>query len=595
MIFIICLLMTSAVFSQTKNSKNFCGFDIDNTLKKKDPAYVKQMQIFEQHLQQKIKNNQLSKKAEELLIIPIVFHIFHTGEPIGTGANVSDADVMSLLNRVNDFYRGRKDGTILDTNIEFRLVKRDPNCQSTTGIVRHDFSGNAAYVQFGYGAGQNGATVAEIAEVLWPGTDYFNYSIFSKVNGGSGPQGAGNPINDRKGTTYTTISNSFGDAEKTPEHEIGHSLHLYHPFQGDGAAAGGGTSTHCPSDLIVGDNSDGCADTEICVNDNNNLVDQSINHCTGQPWLNDYTNQNIMNYFGGQLLLTPNQKARARGVVDLSNLTRGNALKSSVTFSPPTAAIFTPNPAARVSGQRGVLSVELNGFKTTSIAAFLEEYLDLSQNCNSYYVVDGSTSHTLKVELPLPPNTNSGHQLGVYIDWNNDGDFEDDNEFQFYKDEINSADGSNNPVVEVPIIYPVNVINSSNVRMRIISDIQRNYNPNGHIDDTNKAAPGHYQPYEGQTEDYMVKIDQTLSLKDFGFENITVFSDNTNKQIRIEGHFETPTNVLVYNIQGRILVSERLNISSSKNNIKTNTLSAGIYIVKIESGQKIKTKKIIIN
>lgn len=582
-------------FSFGQNNQNFCGFDAEVAEKMKNPAYAEKMQFFELKIQEKIKENKLLKKEEELLIIPIVFHIFHKGEALGTGSNVPDSDIMTMLNRVNDFFRGRKAGTILDTKIEFQLAKRDPNCQATTGIVRHDFSGNADYVQFGYGSGQRGAKLQDILDVVWPGTDYLNYAIFSAVNGRAGPQGAGSALTDRKSITYTTIYNSFYPVHTDPEHELGHTLGLWHPHQGDGSRAGGGASTGCPADVTISVDSDGCDDTEVCVNDNDNKVDPSINHCTGQPWLNNYTSENMMSYFTENKLLTPDQKARIRAAVQIANVTRGNSLKDPETFVPLTPAIFTPEPAWRVSGQRGILSVELNGFKTTSIAAFLEEYLDLTQNCNTYYEVDGSTSHIIKVELPLPPNATAGHQLGVYIDWNNDGDFEDDNEFQFYKDEIHSPDGTSNPVVEVPIIYPTNIVNGSNVRMRLISDNERSQNFHGHINDTTKSAPGHFQPREGQTEDYMIKISSTLYTQDFGFENIKIFSDNTNKQIKIEGNLDSSTNIYLYDIQGRVLVFEKLNANASLNYIDTTSLSSGIYIVKIDDGQKTKSKKIIIN
>src|SRR5688572_3628430 len=80
--------------------------------------------------------------------IPVVIHIIHNGEPIGTGANIPDAQIQSQLRVLNEDFR-RQNADAVNTpaafaavagslDIEFVLAKQDPDGLPTTGIVRVD-------------------------------------------------------------------------------------------------------------------------------------------------------------------------------------------------------------------------------------------------------------------------------------------------------------------------------------------------------------------------------------------------------------------------------------------------------------------------
>ncbi len=99
-----------------------------------------------QHVNQQLKNSQRAERTQTTLTIPVVVHIIHNGEPIGTGLNISDAQVFSqmvVLN--NDFNRLNADQVNTPTlfqpvagsfDIQFVLAKQDPNGIATNGIVR---------------------------------------------------------------------------------------------------------------------------------------------------------------------------------------------------------------------------------------------------------------------------------------------------------------------------------------------------------------------------------------------------------------------------------------------------------------------------
>ncbi|MCX8490093.1 MAG: choice-of-anchor J domain-containing protein, partial [Cyclobacteriaceae bacterium] len=92
------------------------------------------------------KNSNRAEQTQTTLTIPVVIHIIHNGEPIGTGLNISDAQIasqMTVLN--NDFNRLNADQINTPSlfqpvagsfDVQFVLAKQDPNGIATNGIVR---------------------------------------------------------------------------------------------------------------------------------------------------------------------------------------------------------------------------------------------------------------------------------------------------------------------------------------------------------------------------------------------------------------------------------------------------------------------------
>ena len=80
----------------------------------------------------------------EVQTLPIVFHVMHTGEAVGEGANITDENILATLDLVNDQFRkvpgSTGDGIGVDTKIDFCLARRAPNGEPTNGVTRHDLS-----------------------------------------------------------------------------------------------------------------------------------------------------------------------------------------------------------------------------------------------------------------------------------------------------------------------------------------------------------------------------------------------------------------------------------------------------------------------
>ena len=83
----------------------------------------------------------------QVITIPVVFHIFNGGEARGTGTNISDVQIQSQIDALNEDF-GRYNLDILSTPAAFRGVSADPLIQfclaqqkpdgtSTNGIMRY--------------------------------------------------------------------------------------------------------------------------------------------------------------------------------------------------------------------------------------------------------------------------------------------------------------------------------------------------------------------------------------------------------------------------------------------------------------------------
>jgi hypothetical protein len=85
------------------------------------------------------------------IIIPIVFHVLHLGETVGTGSNLSLARINSQMDVLNQCYSQTNDQNPIpnifrsiaaNPNLRFVLACRDPNGNVTTGILRKQTQSN---------------------------------------------------------------------------------------------------------------------------------------------------------------------------------------------------------------------------------------------------------------------------------------------------------------------------------------------------------------------------------------------------------------------------------------------------------------------
>ena len=591
--FITLLLVTSLTIGGQS-----CGFDGIRKKQLQDPNFALKIQDAETKLQQKIASKSaFEKTSTTLLYIPIVVHVIHLGESVGTGSNISDAQIQSSIDNLNDFYRGLTAGSPVDFEIEFTLAKRDPSCNATSGINRINGSGLTGYADFGVNfENSNGADDAAVKALSkWPETDYFNIWIVTEIdgnNGGSGIQGYANfynGFNDEGAVMMASVFgydpgntngwglNSNGD-NSTVIHEVGHYFHLYHTFIGDDPD-NDGSGDDCPLDNTVGTDSDGCADTVPHKRETSTCP--SINSCTTAAWVDDNTINNIMSYYRCTDKLTPDQKTRVRAAMEgTSIVSSAGVLDPDPTYVAPTTACTTNTVT---TNNAGIRAVSLNGKTFESFTSqFDGGNIDKSGSCTNYFEITSSNAYNLNVTVI---NANF-HQLGVWIDWNDDGDFNDESEQQYLEQDIPA-----NTTVSIPITYPTNIPSDDYVRIRVINDLDDRYG-NGIIN-----SPCYQSLIHGQSEDYAIYVKQNgaLTVNSNHLEDILIYSNPVEDKILIKGTVFNETKAELFDIHGRLLVDKKLNPTLTENFIPTPKFSTGIYIVKLKNGIQTKTQKLVLN
>ena len=177
-----------------KSGKNeVCISDrLNKELAQKDSTFHKK--LYQQTSQPNNNNNTPDNahffSAEQVFTIPVVVHIVHLGERVGVGSNISDAQINSAINDLNDKYGSSNTG--VNTNIKFCLAKTTPSGGATNGIVRIDGSGVTNYSLNGIITDENVATPNDSAVKaisLWPNNQYYNIWVVSEINGNNGGGG----------------------------------------------------------------------------------------------------------------------------------------------------------------------------------------------------------------------------------------------------------------------------------------------------------------------------------------------------------------------------------------------------------------------
>ncbi|MBF9140242.1 M43 family zinc metalloprotease [Hymenobacter properus] len=239
--------------------------------------------------------------------IPVVVHIIHTG-----GAdNISDRQINSAIALLNEDYQKLNADTsqiiplfrpiAASVGFQFRLAKKDPNGNCTTGITRH-------YMPSLYNDAQNGAVQAV---GVWDQSKYLNIWVVNTIGVASaGGYVVGyvsppnNPNNPRDG--YVIRQDYFGNqGTSSPNnallrgatHEIGHYFGLSHPW--------GQTNNPGTGDCSGTDNVADTPPTDGTFNCN-------LNYAPCGPIANV---QNFMDYASCAVMFTQGQRALMRAVL----------------------------------------------------------------------------------------------------------------------------------------------------------------------------------------------------------------------------------------------------------------------------------------
>ncbi|WP_051891273.1 M43 family zinc metalloprotease [Chryseobacterium sp. JM1] len=320
-------------------------------LQQKDPKRMTEQQ-FEDWIGPLIANAQANKSQNGgIITIPVVVHVIHSGQALGTAPNITDSQVQSQITVMNNDYRklagtpGANTSPVgADTMIQFALAKVDPKGNPTNGVDRVNLC------QLSWSTAAIDSYVKPVT--IWDPTKYMNmwsvnFSDADLLGYAQFPSNSTLPgLNTNGGYAYTdgVVANyaTFGsstyndgtfllaapyDKGRTMTHEVGHFLGLRHIW-GD---------ANCGTDYV--------ADTPTHRTSNGGCPAHPKSNTCGTPdemFENymDYTYDTCMNIF------TINQKDRMVAV--MNNSPRRMELKTS------TADIAIPLFAndAELKGER---------------------------------------------------------------------------------------------------------------------------------------------------------------------------------------------------------------------------------------------------
>src|SRR3989338_5169194 len=308
---------------------------------------------FENWLEKLVEDNEQMHQSALIIDgvyqIPVIFHVIHDNQPVGTGDNLSQAIIQSQLDVLNeDFrkmagslgYNTHPDGA--DTKIEFCMARRRPDGsafpggeyginrinRSTPGWTAPPYS--TAYVDANIKPWCTGTQFGG-----WSPAVYMNIWI-CQLSGGVlgyaqfpttvlGGMGCGAQSVTTDGVVFTTTSIGKSSVSgfpgpynegRTATHEIGHWLGLRHIW-GDG---GCGVDDYCADTPLSDAANFGCPVTNSCVDPNGNPPYQVENYM-------DYTDDLCMNMF------TYDQMTRMRTVLENSTI-RASLITSDACIAP---------------------------------------------------------------------------------------------------------------------------------------------------------------------------------------------------------------------------------------------------------------------
>ncbi len=206
-----------------------------------DPAMRQRMEALERHTEQYQRGEQVQFRA--VITIPVVFHIVHNGDALGTNENLSESLILAQLQQMNDDFRKQNSdanlvpslfqGVHADTEIQFCLAQRKPDGTATNGINRVQTS-TASWTRTNIESNLKPSTI-------WDRNQYLNVWTVVFGGGDAGLLGyaqfpGGSASTDGVVVLWSSVGSvanphpSGGNYARgrTLTHEVGHWLNLRH-------------------------------------------------------------------------------------------------------------------------------------------------------------------------------------------------------------------------------------------------------------------------------------------------------------------------------------------------------------------------------
>ncbi|CDF77856.1 putative peptidase [Formosa agariphila KMM 3901] len=171
----------------------------------------------------------------------------------------------------------------------------------------------------------------------------------------------------------------------------------------------------------------------------------------------------------------------------------------------------------------------------------------------------------------------------VWIDWNNNCDFNDVGELYELGEATNVTNGitGGSPLV---ITVPLDAVLNDDTRMRVSTKYRTN--------------PGSCETmFDGEVEDYKLNIVPTLSVEDHAFSDFGVWPNPNNGSftVSLTSTSANAIDVVLYDISGRRVFSKAYqNTYTFSQNIVLDQVSSGLYLLEVSDGIHRSIKKVVI-
>lgn len=249
----------------------------------------------------KILHSRAMPDLSEIYYLPVVFHVVHRGEAVGTAENPGQASLRQLLDETNEVLMGkpsvfRKSHNQLDPKFQFYPATTGPD-----GTPLEEEGINRIDAEKGVFPFRDENTYAFLFEQMWNPWEYVNIFVMN-ISGAGGyafyPPGyeSSNPL-----TSFYGFVINKRLSTKTMIHEAGHFLGLRHTFVID-------------TDLC--EDGDRLPDTEFYNEDRKIFDEQMIQNCEGEF----FYASNFMDYRpSARNSFTLDQVNKIRGALEQGN------------------------------------------------------------------------------------------------------------------------------------------------------------------------------------------------------------------------------------------------------------------------------------
>ncbi|MGQ1928242.1 GEVED domain-containing protein [Ornithobacterium rhinotracheale] len=518
---IICFIFLSSFFSVhiqgqscASDSLYHARMNSDSIFRKEQEEKQKRWEIFQKKaLEKKRKRRDLISDYrstypidyDQNFIIPVVFHIIYDEEITTEKKEYNNNRIKDLLKYVNEVYAGIDPKTKNYKNggvyipIQFALAKSTPDNRPTDGIYHIDGRDLNQYIDYGLNHGKNDKGVKEEqieAKSHFPIDFAVNIYIINKMSKNVLSNGklvtAAYAYLGGHGTVWC-IDMYAKRGDITLPHELGHTLGLYHLFNCEGGEDVC-QSNQCPP--FTGDckkDDDKICDTEPTISFQQRTKENIINPCTKKPY--EGGDFNIMHYGNALDRFTPGQVYRM--IFELNDNPIKQALLNSPALNLPSKPIeIKPAKCIPTNIKEkdnpyniGVTHVRFGdyifnseGYSREGKQVYIDKTLKFS-NKNIQFI----KGETYEFEVGAKIND---HEYFAYIDYNNDGVF-DESEKIFENKSV-----SKSSTFKTNITIAENAVENTPLRLRVVADFSE-------INLNNNSCANHTY---GQTEDFAITI-----------------------------------------------------------------------------------------